>query len=105
MTRAVLSNVFKRDVLAWVVATAMMPYATPNAIAATKPSESQLAAISARGRMLAAYDTAAWQATDAVTATHAKAEPSSRYIGHLTEAGWVVDFGHLNAAGDKFLVS
>jgi hypothetical protein len=55
--------------------------------------------------MLAAYDTAAWQATDAVMATHPKAEPSGRYIAHLTEAGWVVDFGHLNASGDKFLVN
>lgn len=38
-------------------------------------------------------------------ATHPKAGLSGRYIARLTEAGWVVDFGHLNAVGDKFLVS
>ena len=27
-----------------------------------------------------------------------------RYIAHKTEAGWVVDFGRLSTAGDKFLV-
>lgn len=69
------------------------------------PGTGELAAVTARGQMLAAYDTAAWQATDAVLATHPKAEPSGRYIAHLTEAGWVVDFGHLNVAGNKFLVS
>lgn len=54
--------------------------------------------------MLAGYDTAAWQATDAVMATHPKAASSGRYIAHLTETGWVVDFGRLNGAEDKFLV-
>jgi hypothetical protein len=28
-----------------------------------------------------------------------------RYIARKTEAGWVVDFGRLNEAGDKFLVA
>jgi len=70
-----------------------------------KPSSAELAAITARGRMLAEYDTAAWQATDAVLATHPKSEPSGRYIGHKTDAGWVVDFGYLNEAGDKFVVN
>jgi hypothetical protein len=54
--------------------------------------------------MLAAYDTAAWQATDAVMVARPKADPSGHYIAHLTEAGWVVDFGRLSGAGDKFLV-
>jgi hypothetical protein len=72
---------------------------------AAKPSDTDLAAITQRGVLLEAYDSAAWRATDAVMATHPKAEPSGRYIAHLTEAGWVVDFGHLNPAGDKFLVS
>jgi hypothetical protein len=71
----------------------------------SKPSSAELAAITARGRMLAEYDAAAWQATDAVMATHPKSEPSGRYIGHKTEAGWVVDFGYLNGDGDKFLVN
>lgn len=82
-----------------------MFFVTSLASATLRPSAAELAAITARGRMLAAYDTAAWQATDAVMATHPKAEPSGRYIAHLTEGGWVVDFGHLNVACDKFLVS
>jgi len=71
----------------------------------SKPSSAELSAITARGRMLAEYDTAAWQATDAVLATHPKSEPSGRYIGHKTDAGWVVDFGYLNEAGDRFVVN
>ena len=38
--------------------------------ASSKPSEAELAAITARGVLLAEYDTAAWQATDAVQAAH-----------------------------------
>jgi len=75
------------------------------AAASSKPSDTELAAITERGRLLAEYDTAAWQATDAVMATHPKANPSGRYIAHKTEAGWVVDFGRLNVTGDKFLVA
>ena len=74
------------------------------ASAAPRPSAAELAAITSRGRMLAAYDTVAWQATDAVVAAHPKADSSGRYIAHLTETGWVVDFGRLNGAGDKFIV-
>lgn len=77
---------------------------TVQARASSKPSDAELAAITARGRMLAEYDTAAWQATDAMMAAHLKADPLGRYIGHKTEAGWVVDFGRLNGAGDKFVV-
>jgi hypothetical protein len=64
-----------------------------------------LAAITERGRMLAEYDTAAWQATDAVTAAHPKADSTGRYIARKTLAGWVVDFGRLNGTGDRFLVA
>lgn len=72
--------------------------------ASTKPTAAELAAITARGQMLAEYDAAAWQATDAVMAIHPKSEPSGRYIAHQTETGWVVAFGRLNGAGDRFLV-
>lgn len=74
------------------------------ASASSKPSEAELAAITARGQMLAEYDTAAWQATDAVMAAHPKVGSPGRYIAHKTEAGWVVDFGRLNDVVDKFLV-
>jgi hypothetical protein len=72
--------------------------------AVSRPSAAELAAITERGRLLAGYDAAAWHATDAVLATHPKEGSSSRYIAQKTETGWVVDFGRINATGDKFLV-
>lgn len=80
-------------------------FATADAQASGKPSEAELAAITARGVLLAEYDTAAWQATDAVQAAHAVKERVGRYIGRKTDAGWVVDFGRLNQAQDRFLVA
>jgi hypothetical protein len=76
----------------------------PLAGASSNPSTAELAAITARGRLLAEYDAAAWHATDAVLATHPKEESSGRYIAHKTDSGWVVDFGRLSASEDKFLV-
>jgi hypothetical protein len=73
--------------------------------ASSKPSEAELAAITARGVLLAEYDTAAWQATDAVQATHPVEGRSGRYIARKIDAEWVVDFGRLNQAQDKFLVA
>jgi hypothetical protein len=82
-----------------------MFFLTTEARATSKPSVAELAAITERGRMLAEYDTAAWQATDALMAAHPKTQPSGRYIAHKTLTGWVVDFGRLNASEDKFLVA
>jgi hypothetical protein len=73
--------------------------------ASSKPSDAELAAITARGVLLAEYDTAAWQATDAVTAAHPIEGRIGRYIARKTETGWVVDFGRLSATGDKFLLA
>lgn len=73
--------------------------------ASPRPSAAELTAITERGRMLAEYDAAAWRATDAVIAAHPKTQPSGRYIAHKTLAGWVVDFGRINATRDKFLVA
>jgi hypothetical protein len=68
-------------------------------------SNSELAAISSRGRMLYEYDQAAWHATDAVTATNPPKEMLGRYIARKTDAGWEVAFGHLNSTKDAFLVA
>lgn len=68
-------------------------------------SEGELAAISARGRMLCEYDQAAWHATDAVIATNPPKELLGRYIARKTDAGWVVAFGHLNETKDAFLIA
>jgi len=67
-------------------------------------SESELAAISARGRVLFEYDQAAWHATDAVVASHPPKEIMGRYIARKTEGGWEVAFGHLNQAKDAFVI-
>ena len=72
---------------------------------ASKLSKDELAAISRRGTLLAEYDSAAWQATDAVKAAHPVDGRMGRYIARKTDAGWAVDFGRLNDTGDKFLLA
>ena len=93
----------KRSIPALLVLMALH-LALGEAQASNKPPTAELAAITERGRLLAEYDAAAWHATDAVLATHPKEGSSNRYIAHKTQAGWAVDFGKLNATGDKFLV-
>jgi hypothetical protein len=68
------------------------------------PTEAALAEISARGRMLAEYDTAAWYSTDAVQALSPKEGSITRYVAKKTPAGWVVAYGHFNEKHDKFLI-
>jgi hypothetical protein len=80
-------------------------FATAEAQASRKPTEAELAAITARGVLLAEYDTAAWQATDTVQAVHPAEGRVGRYIARKTDAGWVVAFGRLNEAGDRFLLA
>jgi hypothetical protein len=71
-----------------------------------KPADSaELASIADRGRAIAAYDQAAWHATDAVQALHPKDGLVRMYMGRLTSAGWVMDFGHLNEGKDAFLLA
>jgi hypothetical protein len=69
----------------------------------TKPlSDSELSAITERGKFLDAYDRAAWHATDAVVALHPTTGAVRRYIARKTAAGWVVVFGRLNETHDAF---
>jgi len=96
-------NELSRGVLLVAIVTFLFADATANA--ATKPSAQELAAITERGRALAEYDSAVGLATSAVVSAGAKAESAARYIAHKTLAGWVVDFGRLNATGDKFLAA
>jgi len=83
--------------------------ATPGILVAQSqpagPTPAQLADITARGRALAAYDSAAWHGTDAVAALKPATESIRRYIARPTPAGWVVAFGRLTAARDTFLVA
>lgn len=95
----------KERVLICIFTWAGLFSVTASANATPLPAAADLAAITARGRMLAEYDMAAWQATDAFIATGPKTASSARYVAHLTQEGWVVDFGHLDIAKDKFLVT
>lgn len=68
-------------------------------------SDTDLAAITNRGRLLEEYDVAAWHATDAVKALNSGKDTIGRYIARKTDSGWVVDFGRLNRTKDAFLIA
>jgi hypothetical protein len=66
----------------------------------------ELDAITARGREIAAYDVAAWHGTDAVLALHPASERVRRYIARRRPDGlWEVVFGRASAAADTFYVA
>lgn len=67
-------------------------------------SDSELAAISARGRTLAEYHSPSWHATDAVKALNPARGVVGRCIARKTDAGWVGVFGRLNETKDAFLI-
>jgi hypothetical protein len=70
-----------------------------------RPSDAQLADITARGRALAGYDFAAWHGTDAIAALKPPDGVITKYVARDTPKGWVVAFGRLTAARDTFLVA
>jgi hypothetical protein len=70
-----------------------------------RPTDSQLADITARGRALAAYDFAAWHGTDAVAPLKPIPGTVTRYIARETPKGWAVAFGRLTASRDTFLIA
>jgi hypothetical protein len=65
----------------------------------------QLAAITARGRLLAEYDVAAWHSTDAVLATRPPQNAVGGYVAQKTEKDWVVVYGKLSTNRDRYLVA
>lgn len=70
-----------------------------------EPSQTELAAISVRGRMMDEYDVAALHATDAVRALVADKDlPRGNYVARKNDRGWVVVFGQLNENHDKYLI-
>jgi hypothetical protein len=95
---------FCRPLVCLAITIALL-FLVGEASASSKPSKVELGAITARGVLLAEYDTAAWQATDAVRAIHPVEGRLGRYIVRKTEAGWIVDFGRLNQAQERFLVA
>jgi hypothetical protein len=71
-----------------------------------KPADqAELNAIAARGRAIAAYDSAAWQATDLVESLHPPEGAIKMYLGRQTEDGWVIGFGKLNDTATRFLLA
>ena len=99
--------IVRRSIECCIAATIFL--ATPATLSAQSqpaaPTAAQLADITARGRALAAYDSAAWHGTDAVAALKPVTGNIGRYIARPTPAGWVVAFGRLSAARDTFLVA
>jgi hypothetical protein len=67
------------------------------------PTSQQLAAITERGRLLAAYDVAAWYATDAVLPLRPPDDAVNASVARQGADGrWVVSFGRLTASRDTF---
>jgi hypothetical protein len=67
------------------------------------PTPADLLAVTVRGKMLAEYDIASWHATDAVQDLKPEKGSTRWYIAKKAEGGWVVVFGRLSDAHDKFL--
>jgi len=70
----------------------------------TAPSPAQLAATTARGRMLADYDVAAWHATDAVETLKPDHAAAPLYLARKVGGKWEVVFGRPSPERDKFLI-
>ena len=69
------------------------------------PTPEQLAAITARGRLLAQYDQAAWYASDELQKHELKQGAVERYIARQTDKGWVVAFGRVKDEKGPFLIA
>jgi hypothetical protein len=96
-----MSRVRRFTFIGFVVLFAVSAFAKEEQL----PTDSELAAITARGRLLYESDQAAWHASDAVMATHPAKESMGRYIARKTDAGWEVAFGRLNESHDAFLIA
>ena len=75
-----------------------------NAQRTTQPSDTLLAGITARGRELAAYDAAAWRATDAFVAAKPDVQGLEVYVVERHPTRWVVSFGRLSPDTSAFLI-
>lgn len=85
-----------------LVAVAVLPVV---ARAQSAPTQAQLDEISARGRALAGYQRAAWNATVQLMATNPDPATVQRYVAYHADSGWVVAFGRLDTQRDTFYVS
>jgi len=89
-----------------VVLIALVASATAQKERQKPASDAELAGITERGRALAAYDVAAWHATDAfVAATSPQDRQRVRYfIARKNGSAWEVVFGDFNQARDRFSI-
>ena len=69
------------------------------------PAKTELTEITERGKLLAEYDFAAWNATDAVMELKPAEGSFTRYIARKNGSTWVVAFGQFNEKHDKFLIA
>jgi hypothetical protein len=69
-----------------------------------RPTDGELAAISARGRELAAYDQAVWHATDALQTANPRTAQEQRCLARFQNGSWIVVFGSLNADKTRFSI-
>ncbi len=76
-----------------------------NGVRKEPAAQTELDQIAVRGRALAAYDQAVWHGTDAVQAMHPADGEVEMYLARPSDRGWVAGFGHLNTAGDAFLLT
>lgn len=71
-----------------------------------KPEDAKpdFSSITARGKLLAEYDSAAWHSTDAVQALKPKEGSVNKYVGQKTKTGWTMMYGRIAPTWDKFLI-
>jgi hypothetical protein len=91
-----------RCVLGLLVAAMLEPVSGGQGV--LRPTETELAAITERGRALAEYDAAAWHASDAVQTANPKTTEGQQYLAKKENGRWTVVFGTLNADKTKFLI-
>ena len=95
----------------WLCVLAVLAVAYGGPISAQKSADkkqtpnSEFAEITARGRLLAEYDAAAWHSTDAVQALNPKEGSVNRYVARKSKAGWTVVYGRIADTFDKFLIA
>src|SRR5215471_18800496 len=84
---------------------ALLHAASAAVTGAVPPASEDLAAITARGRLLNEYDQASWHASDAVQMANPKNVEGQRYIAKKENGKWTVVFGKLNEDRNQFEIS
>jgi len=102
--------------MASALTAALLVVAAPRGVGAQQPTWStehvdeslrpELDAITARGRLLAEYDLAAWHGTDAVMELRPDQSRMGGYLARRREDGlWEVVFGRLDGEGNEYLIA